>query len=159
MHQRTIATLDRLEQAVWFSRVGMRDIESAIVLPSWHDAIEHCSSLEWQNICLEADNQYCVRLLKRSIERYREWNEIVIKLKQVVIPFVNNKIESVVRENNLPKAFENTVQWDILGVCIEAEYADVCPPGWSAGQAYWYTKGHFPCGWQGGFPNGMPIIY
>ena len=100
-----------------------------------------------------------MRLLKRSIERYREWNEIVIKLKQVVIPFVNNKIESVVRENNLPKAFENTVQWDILGVCIEAEYADVCPPGWSAGQAYWYTKGHFPCGWQGGFPNGMPIIY
>src|ERR1700688_4989299 len=104
MHPKTIATLDRLEKAVWFSRVGLKDTEFAIVLPSWHDAIKHCSSLEWQNLCLEADNQYCERLLKRSIERYREWNEIVIKLKQVVIPSVNNKIEVVVRENNLPKA-------------------------------------------------------
>jgi len=52
------------------------------------------------------------------------------------------------------------VQWEILGVCMEAEYADVYPPGFYASQAYWYVKGHFPCGWEGGeFPKGKLIIY
>src|ERR1700733_2705297 len=159
MHPRTIATLDRLEKAAWFSCVGIKDTEVAIVLSSWKEAIDHCSSLEWRDLCLEADNQYCERLAKRSIERFREWNEVVIELKKLTIPFVKNKIEAVVREHNLPKIFEGMVQWDILGVCIEAEYADVCPPGWSASQAYWYVKGHFPRGWQGAFPEGNLIIY
>jgi hypothetical protein len=55
--------------------------------------------------------------------------------------------------------FENMVQWDILHVCMEAEYADVYPPGFYASQAYWYVKGHYPCGWQGEFPKGKLIIY
>ena len=42
---------------------------------------------------------------------------------------------------------------------MEAEFADVYPPGFYASQAYWYVKGHFPCGWQGEFPNGTLIIY
>ena len=53
----------------------------------------------------------------------------------------------------------SAVQWDILHVCMEAEYADVYPPGFYASQAYWYVKGHFPCGWQGEFPNGKLIVY
>jgi len=65
----------------------------------------------------------------------------------------------VVRENDLPKAFEDTVQWDIIHLCMEAEYADVYPPGFYASQGYWYAKGHFPCGWQGEFPLGTRIIY
>src|ERR1700733_10463025 len=134
MHLKTIVTLDRLEEAAWFSCVGIKDTEVAIVLSSWQEAIDHCSSIEWENLCLEVRNQYCERLAERSIERFRKWNEIMIELKKVTIPFVKNKIEAVVCENNLPKTFENTVLWDILGVCIEAEYADVCPTGWSAGQ-------------------------
>ena len=63
------------------------------------------------------------------------------------------------RENNLPKVFEDTVQWDILGVCMEAEYADIFQPGFYASQAYWYINGHFPCGWEGKFPNGKLIVY
>jgi hypothetical protein len=32
MHLRTLATLDKLESAAWFSRVGMKDVDIAIVL-------------------------------------------------------------------------------------------------------------------------------
>lgn len=59
MHPRTVATLDKLRQAAWFSYVGVKDTEAAIVLSSWGEAIESCSSLEWENLCLEAVNQYC----------------------------------------------------------------------------------------------------
>lgn len=163
MHPRTKATLDQLETANWFSQVGtmygITQPNKVIVLASWQEAIEQCSSIEWENLCLEAQNQYCERLCKRSKERFNQWNEVAAMLKTTTIPFVQRKIEAVVRENNLPTVFEHTVQWDILGVCMESEFADVCPPGFFASNAYWYMKGHFPCGWQGEFPKGTFIIY
>jgi hypothetical protein len=83
----------------------------------------------------------------------------VVEMKKFTEPLIERKIETVVRENNLPKVFRATIRWDILGVCMESEYADGVPPGYYASQAYWYVKGHVPCGWQGNFPNGMLIIY
>jgi hypothetical protein len=159
MHARTDATLERLDKANWFSCVGVKDTEAAIVLSSWQEATESCASLEWQNLCIEASNQYCERLVERSIERFKQWNTIVDNLKVITIPFVRGKVASVVRKERLPKIFEDMVQWDILHVCLEAEYADVYPPGFYASQAYWYVKGHFPCGWEGNFPEGKLIIY
>ena len=96
---------------------------------------------------------------ERSPERLRKWNEIVNGLKKTLIPFVQGKIEPVVWEHRLPKAFEHVVQWDILHACMETEYADVYPTGFYANLASWYIKGHFPCGWQGVFPQGILIIY
>ena len=160
MHPRTTATLEKLEKADWFAHVGEKDTtDSIIVLSSWQEAIQHCSSVEWENLLLEADNQYRERLLERSKERFNEWNAVTVELKAVTIPFVQRKIEVFVREHSLPKVFEDIVQWDILGVCTEAEFADVYPPGFYASQAYWYVKGHFPCGWEGEFPKGKLIIY
>lgn len=159
MHPRTIATLDRLEHACWFTSVGVVDTTAAIVLSTWTEAIQHCSSLEWENLCLEAANQFRERLLERANERFGKWNGLVVEIKQTTEAFVRRKIEAVIQEYDLPKVFEDTVQWDVLHVCMEAEYADVFPPGFYASQAFWYVKGHFPCGWDGDFPKGKLILY
>ena len=108
---------------------------------------------------MEAANQFRSRLLERSKKRYREWNEVVEAVKPESARLVREKIERVVSENQLPKVFEDTVQWDILHVCMEAEFADVYPPGFYASQAYWYVAGHFPCGWKGRFPAGTLVVY
>jgi hypothetical protein len=163
MHPRTVATLEQLEKANWFTNVGtyagVEDRSKFILLSSWKEAIEHCGSVEWENLCLEAANQYRERLLERSKERWRQWNEIADEVVKTTVPFVKARIEGVVKEHKLPKVFEDMVQWDILHVCMEAEYADVYPPGYYASQAYWYVKGHYPCGWEGEFPKGKLIIY
>ncbi len=159
MHPRTISTLHELEKADWFSHVGEKDAAAATVLSSWGEAGEHCASLEWQNLCLEALNQYRERLLERSKEKFQKWNEIVAQVKLTTIPFVRRKIQPIVSAHNLPRDFEGMVQWDVLGVCMESEYAEVYPPGFYASQAYWYVRGHFPCGWEGNFPQGRLIIY
>jgi hypothetical protein len=159
MHPRTIVTLQTLEEADWFSCVGLKDAEAAIVLSSWDEAIAHCASPEWEDLCLEAANQYRTRLVERSRERFAKWNDVVDDVKKTTLSFVRRKIEAVVRKHNLPKVFEDTVQWDILHLCMESEYADVCPPGFYASQAYWYVKGHFPCGWKEDFPKGVLVVY
>jgi hypothetical protein len=55
---------------------------------------------------------------------------------------------------------EASVRWDIIHLCMEAEYADLYPPGFFAAKGYWYVAGHFPCGWHRNFPKeGKLIIY
>jgi hypothetical protein len=159
MHRRTLVALEELQKAHWFSRVGVPDTAAAIVLPSWQQAIACCSSLEWENLCLEWLNDNHELVMRRSSERAAKWNDIVDGLKTTITPFVRSKIAPVVRAHKLPKAFEDTVQWDILSVCIESEYADLGLPGFYKNLTAWYLSGHFPCGWEGLFPQGMQIIY
>ena len=159
MHPRTQATLAELRRVEWFRCVGIRDTDAVDVLSSWYAAIECCTSADWEELCMEATNQYRERLTERSMKQFQQWNNIVIQIKPVVQALVLEKTKNVVEENDLPKAFVDTVDWDILHLCMESEYADVYPPGFFASQAYWYMKGHFPCGWQGEFPNGNLIVY
>jgi hypothetical protein len=159
MHSRTVATLRQLEQANWFSCVGNLDTEAAKVLSSWDDAIEHCSTLDWENLCLEAANQYCERLREKSPSRFSQWNKVVDEVKPFAIEMVQRKCRTVVENHGLPKPFRDCVDWDILHLLLEAEFADVFPPGFYASQAFWYLRGHFPCGWDGEFPAGRLVIY
>jgi len=155
----TLATLQELEQAAWFHAVGRKDTESAIVLDSWPKAIASCSSQKWENLLVEAANQYSEQVFRRSKERFNQWNTIVDEMKTFTEPLVMRKILPVIQINKLPKSFEDTVKWDILHLAMECEYADIYPPGFYASQAYWYMQGHFPCGWRGRFPDGTLIIY
>jgi hypothetical protein len=160
MHLRTVNTLKQLEEANWFSHVGVQDVDTAIVVSSWQEAMDYCSSSATKNLWLEAANHYSMRLVERSKERFRLWNAIALEMRPVVDTFVSRKIEAVARENNLPKDFRHLVRWEMIHLCMECEYADVYPPGFFASHAYWYTRGHFPCGWQGNFPNdGHLVLY
>ena len=105
------------------------------------------------------DDRYCEKLAERSPQRFQEWNSIASDIKPAAVELVRLKTRAVTEENDLPKVFLDTVEWDIVHLCMEAEFADVYPPGFYAAQAYWYTKGHFPCGWEGEFPEGTRIIY
>lgn len=159
MHQRTEATLAELESKDWFANVGKHDSDRVTILNSWNEAVASCQSKEWGDLCLEASNQYASRLAERDKARFGAWNEHVKELKKITIPLVLRKTQRVVDTNQLPKAFVDMVQWDILHLCMEAEYADVFPPGFFASQAYWYLRGHFPCGWEGTFPAGRLVVY
>jgi hypothetical protein len=159
MQPTTIATIEQLGNAAWFSCVGIKDTKVAIVLSSWREAIESAVSAEWEDLRLDAANQLRARIMERSKERYAQWNEIATEIRAVIIPFVQSKTEPITREQKLLPAFQARVDWDIIHLCMEAEYADVCPPAFYAGISYFYVNGHFPCGWNGEYPKGMLVIY
>jgi hypothetical protein len=159
MHPRTSIALKQLDDADWFSRVGVDDTEGfATLVSSWEEAIAYCASQETRALWLEAANQFRLRVLERSRERYRQWNEIAKEIRPIVDSFVGRKIGSAVSSNNLPKIFEDHVRWEIAHLFMECEYADVYPPGFFASHAYWYIHGHFPCGWKGSFPNDGKLV-
>lgn len=159
MHSRTESTINELAEKDWFSRVGKLDSDRVIFFDSWNEAIASCEADNWTSLLEESANQYRARIAERNRERFIEWNRLVREIKEFTMPFVEKKIEQVVRANGLPISFVHAVQWDILHLCMESEYADVFPPGFYASQAYWYSNGHFPCGWRGDFPNGKICVY
>src|SRR5258708_2980670 len=89
----------------------------------------------------------------------RFWKGRGREVKKITRPLVDRKTATVVREHALPDIFKIQVHWDIMGFCMEAEYADVCPPGFFTSIGHWYVNGHFPCGWLGAFPQGKLVIY
>jgi hypothetical protein len=159
MHHTTIETLDRLEKASWFSRVGINEGAAVTVVTSWQEAIQHCDSDEWEDLEREAMNRYREFIARHSTERLGLWNGIVDEVKNITRPLVDRKTASIIRERSLPRIFKISVYEDITGICLEAEHADMCPPGFFTGLYPWYIRGHFPCGWQGVFPQGTLVVY
>ena len=159
MMQKTIETLGELEGAEWFAKVGVCDTDAAVVLKSWAQALRSSSSGQWRNMCLEAANQYAAKLREISPQAYSRWNDVVAHLKPVSEGLVDWKLTLVVGEYDLPQTFVDRVRWDTLHLLIEAEFANICSPGFYASQGYWYVRGHFPCGWHGEFPNGKIVIF
>jgi hypothetical protein len=155
----TLVTLQELERADWFRAVGQKDTKAAIVLDSWSKAIASCSSRKWEDLLLEAANQYSEKIFQRSKERFNQWNIIMREMKPITEALVMRKTLPIVLAHKVPKSFEDSVKWDILHLAMESEFADIHPPGFYASQAYWYMQGHFPCGWDGKFPDGKLIIY
>lgn len=151
--------LGRLERASWFSRVGMKEGFNSAVVSSWPEAIEYCGAPEWEDLQLEALNQFRERIAKHSMQRLNQWNGTVREVKKITRPLVERKIAAVLRENDLPKIFEIQVNHDAMCSCMEAEYGDICPPGFFTRMAYWYIGGHFPCGWWGAYPDGKLVVY
>ncbi len=81
------------------------------------------------------------------------------EVKAITRPLVGRKIAAVTQQNELPEIFGIQVNYDIMGLCMEAEYADVCPRGFFTSIGHWYLNGHFPCGWWGAFPQGKLVVY
>jgi hypothetical protein len=160
MQPRTEATLADLQRAHWFENVGVKDTDAADILGSWSEAVASCASPLWEEICTEAQNQYRARLAERNPQfSASQWNEAVRQLRPVTEKLVESKARDLQQRHSLPQVFVDCVRWDVLGLCLESEFAEVYPPGFFASQGYWYVKGHFPCGWRGPFPKGRLIIY
>jgi hypothetical protein len=151
--------LCELERAVWFRNVGVNSVRDISSPNNWQEAIDSCESLQWENTQLHAANDIRDRMRSESIQRYDEWNDIVAYLKPRTEPLAIAKTMDVIRENNLPKVFLDSVRWDILHLCIESEYADCVEPGFYHNLGLWYVRGNFPCGWEGKFPEGSLIVY
>jgi hypothetical protein len=82
MQLRTIAALDQFERLPWFLRVGLKDGANVANVTSWPEAIEQCSSFDWEDLRLEALNRYRTCIAERSMARLRLWNDTVDEVKK-----------------------------------------------------------------------------
>jgi hypothetical protein len=159
MEQRTKEALQDLRHSQWFNRVGDVDSPSVRIIKSWEEAAILCSNIDWENVLLDGANGYRDRLREVTPRLLDTWNDRVARVRPECDEIARVKTLPVRQLHNMPAEFEWAVRWDIINYAMECEYADVCSPGFFTRQAYWYLNGHFPCGWEGPFPQGRLIIY
>jgi hypothetical protein len=109
-----VSVLEQLDDADWFSRVGVRDADVAIVLSSWQEALAHLASAEWKELRMMAACALSESVCDRSGEGLEKFDETMQELFSIVSPFVHYKLDEFVRVNNLPEIFEKMVFFDIL---------------------------------------------
>lgn len=161
MRARTIATIEQLSKSVWFSRVGIHDApHTAQFVSSWQTAIESCSTLDWENYQLEAANLLCEALFAKDPVQYADWNHHIIAVRPAALEIAREKCAPVVSTLKECGRFVASVEWDMIHLLAEAQYADVLEPNFFARLGWWYVNGHFPCGWTGPFSiEGRLVVY
>jgi hypothetical protein len=154
MRRETRKLLKRLADADWFCSVGEPLDGSVVAVRSWEEAAACCSSNEWSDFALEMRNRLTMHLHTHARRRYQRWNDRVREVKEVVTPLVRGKLAGLGQPS-----VEVAVQWDLLGACLELEYADVREPGYFCGLMAWYLGGRFPCGWGERDESGQLRLY
>lgn len=160
MKTATEILIGRLQDLRWFSHVG-EEIKAAKVrlVFSWKEAIKICKNKDYQNILIEMRNILSEKLCFSFRERFRLWNGLASELRPIIVKILEkSNIPLIIKEKKLPKVFIDSVRWDISAACMELEYADCVPSRFFTEKMEWYLAGHFPCGWEGDFPQGGRLI-
>jgi hypothetical protein len=165
MTPETQALLGKLDAAAWFGSIGRPlpdGVRPAVIsVSSWAEAIASGSSDEWSDFVLEQQNGLTMHLHTHARGRYQRWNEIVQSVQTATVPLVRQKLATV-GEQLGPDGLallEGAVQWDVLGACMELEYADLRGPGFFCGLIAWYLDGRYPCGWGEIDETGKLLLY
>ena len=90
---------------------------------------------------------------------FPQWDRIREELKPVVVALVTEKTKPVVIAAGLPDIVVKRATWDILYMAMESEFAEIKPGGFIDAMGAVYLHGHFPCGWEGDWPEGQLLIY
>lgn len=153
--------LRRFAENDWFANCGkpLKSEDAIQLVKTWPEATKLFKKKHSENAQLESANMLTEQLSFKAPERDQRWNTIAFALN----PFVDDIVDNKVMKNKAGfKLGEHTrihVGFDLRGTCMELEYADIVPPKHFAERAKWYLAGHFPCGWDGDFPEGRLIVF
>lgn len=155
-----MSLIEQFKQTDWFCHVGQpMTAPHVAVVKSWAEAGKSCASLKWEHTRLDARNDLSMALDERFTDRYQAWNDIIEGIDERLMPTMEAVVERVSRRYGLPPQFARFVKSDARMACVEADYADLVPPGFYMRLAAIYLDGHFPCGWRGRWPKGKVVVF
>lgn len=153
--------LKEIEKIRWFSNVGLEiEFNSKLhQVKSWRECESYFVSDDWEEVTLEARNNLTQFLRDGNSRAFSEWNALIEEgqdfLKNAVIPVIGG-LDLPVDEKAI---LMSCVRWDLLSCLMEDAYSEFKPPVFFANILEIYKSGHFPCGWQGRWPEGNLVIF
>jgi hypothetical protein len=149
-----------LEGISWLASVGQPiDRGDCLFVSSWDEAVTACQSRRKKGVALEVANRLREAIRAASKVRLQQWNKIVQAIRPKVVNLAKKKAQPYLKKHKLPKIVLDQLHWDILHWCMEQEYADLIPSGFYSQLGEIYLLQHFPCGWDGEYPEGKLLVY
>jgi hypothetical protein len=155
----------RIARILWFVHCGdplAVDLTMGYrQVPNWSEATQYCKSESWADAGREAQNQLTLFLATHDPDNYDRWNDIAIGFKQDILgPLRKEKFAPYQAAQGLDEAVIWMVESDIQGAWMENAYIE------SGHSAFFFLEllrifeaGHFPCGWEGQWPQGSLVVY
>lgn len=156
--------LNRIRNIKWFENCGMNSEYSIkfsiVVAGTWKEASEYYSDPQWEDTTLEARNQLTELLSTGYKNEYSKWNSLSKEAKLFMDDEVMPLLHEIKEKKNLDQIFIDCVQWDILGSIMEDAYQNCsCRATFFSQLLSIYEGGHFPCGWEGEWPDGKLVVF
>ena len=160
MNPKTAELFNRLESAEFFTAVGQQDGGNWCYATSWMEAVAECVSSKWSNCHTELINDLRMDVRSKAMDRYQTWNSVVTNIRPIVSNLVERKALTQFRVIGLPEKIAPHLTGILLTVVLSYEYSNISlirelPERIAAA----VLAGHFPCGWEGEFPDGRLIVY
>ncbi|MGC7560407.1 hypothetical protein [Pasteurella sp. PK-2025] len=146
----------------WFVNAGKHHlINSEITYVSDKKNVTRLiSSIDWENISLEASNDMYAHLYKKNLHRELDiWEEIVTEARQ----FISHELLPIIPEiEGIDINYINDdVSWNIMHFILERHFKKQLPRHYSFFTRVFdiYKSGYLVCGLQGQYPEGNLLVY
>jgi len=131
---------------------------------TWEKAENLCCQLKWTNFRAERSNEFWD--LGHFDEKYGSV-QVFKKIHAEEYPPMRDRVYAMVQEkcgrvacpDSIKNELERSLKGLLAGAVREIAYHDVTDATFYLLPASWIFKGHFPCGYEGQFPNGKLIVY
>jgi len=144
----------------WFANAGCsipEEIGDSAAAKSWIDACNRCGT-NWEDVVTEARSDLTMHLNRECKAEFEKWNSVIASIKQELSePW--QRMRDKVSELGLPSVVADCVEWDTMHALAEERFREWHPPAFFSRLLKVYEAGHFPCGWNGEWPNGQLVIY
>lgn len=152
--------LETIKSASIFSQVGKELDMNYTRVNSWEYAYDFCCRQSSDEFSNESSNHLSRAVSNANPKRFDLWNDHVTRFKEVVCPITEKSIQNISLDEEKKKVIKASLQWDLLSILLESEYADIVFIRTYHAIASIYLKGHFVCGWDGEVPfdeNDCPL--
>ena len=150
MESRAIQKLSEIATWPLFQNVGKPTDLDVISVSKWKDAARLCAAPIWSSVQLQISNYLVREINTRNYERFAKWNDNTEQLRPKLAELVTSEsLAGLTDPGSIPEVI-GSAKWDLLMLCLSAEYADVLTPVFFITELEpIYRAGHFPCGWTG----------
>ncbi len=153
-----LRVVHQLTDCSWFSSIGEPLPKPAYRVSTWFEAIQHATSLDYDDFGLERANEFRLSVYEREPPRLDSWNSVIKEIKRHSEPLVTTKLSRSGLDEHVIRAINGTVRWDLVHMLAAVHFSDVYRSRFYDDLLAWYLCGHFPCGWEGTYPEGKFII-
>ena len=136
------AFLEELEQFPWFEHTGK---------PIQDEGIKQVFSLNTAWECMQDDSYTYASFHLEVDQAHPVWAEAYDRVFDIVSKSGRNY--ELEKDNPIARS----AAWDAGGAAYQIAVGN--KTGFYIHLMEWYRKGHWPCGWEGEYPDGKLIVY
>ena len=145
--------LSGITNCLWLKRCGYRDEFdfSCAYVDSVDQLKRNIDSDHWVNLCLDKGGDFTSYLCLNHRREYRDWNDVVEKIKKDYISVIAPKIEDEISHKNLPVNILGDIKFNLVTLFMVNYYSEYYKDEFWDQMLTIYLSVHIPCDYNNGF--------